>query len=100
MVDHEIEAMRPPFVVLLIAMPALKARELKELVSERGLVGARFEKELSHRGDLLVTKILLPLVALVWTSVAFSLFRPSPAPNRTQQEIQDTLAATVVYPLP
>ena len=92
--------MRSPFVVVLIAMPAVKARQLKELVLERGWVGSRFDKEFSHKSDLRVTTILLPLVALVWVSVALSLFRPSSAPNRNEQEILDTLAANVVYPLP
>ena len=113
--DQEIEAMKRPFVVLLIAMPAVKAQELEELVSERGWVGSHFQKEFSDKRDLFVTAaaymavsarrawtmtILLSVVALVWANVALSLLRPPLAPNRNQEEIQDTLAATVVYPLP
>jgi hypothetical protein len=75
--------MRRSFVVLLIAMPSVKAQEPEDSASQ-----------------VWTMRILLPLVALVWASVALSLFQPPRAPNRNQEQTQDTLTANLVYPLP
>jgi len=102
--------MRSRFIVLLITMPAV------EVTATRGRwVSSHCEKEFSDKRNSFVTAgcymaaltgrawtltVLLSVVALVWVSVGLSLLRPPLAPNRTQEEVQQTLAATVVYPLP